>query len=80
MDLHLREQLETLAQRLHRHTGSGEERARELEGRVQGALAGADHEGLGDKLAEEAVEFESDHPDLATVLRRVADALSAGGL
>ena len=39
-----------------------------------------EHEGLGDRMSEEAVEFESDHPDLATVLRRVADALSAGGL
>lgn len=80
MDLHLREQLQGLAERLHLHSGSGEERARQLEGQVQGALDSDDHEGLGDKLTEEAVEFESDHPDLATVLRRVADALSGGGL
>jgi hypothetical protein len=80
MDLHLRAQLESLAEHLHLHKGSGEERARELEGQVHGALEADDHDGLGDRLSEEAVEFESEHPDLATVLRRVADALSAGGL
>ena len=77
---HLREQLQALAERLHLHAGDGDERAKELEGRVKGALERGDHDGLGEKLAEEAVEFESEHPDLATVLRRVADALSAGGL
>jgi hypothetical protein len=80
MDLHLRSQLESLAERLHLHKGSGEERARELEEQVHGAIETDDHDGLGDRLSEEAVEFESEHPDLATVLRRVADALSAGGL
>lgn len=80
MDLNLREQLESLAERLHLHKGAGEDRAAQLRGQVADAIERDDHDGLGDRLAEEAVEFESDHPDLATVLRRVADSLSAGGL
>ncbi|MPY94683.1 MAG: DUF4404 family protein [Acidimicrobiia bacterium] len=80
MDLHIREQLESLAERLHLYHGPGEERARELHGQVRGALDTDEHDGLSDRLAEEAVEFESEHPDLATILRRAADALSAGGI
>jgi hypothetical protein len=47
---------------------------------VQRAIEEDDHEGLGDRLTEDAVEFESDHPELADFLRRLADHLSAGGL
>ena len=39
-----------------------------------------DHEGLGDRFTEQAVEFEDDHPDLADFLRRLADHLAAGGI
>jgi hypothetical protein len=59
----LRQMLEELAERLHLHSGPGEERARELQGDVQKALEEGDHEGLGDKLTESAVEFENDHPE-----------------
>ena len=80
MDLHLREQLESLAERLHLHHGAGEDRAKELHGEVTGALEADEPDGLSDRLTEDAVEFESEHPDLATILRRTADALSAGGI
>jgi len=80
MDLHLREQLESLAERLHLHRGAGEQRAKDLHEQLRGALDADDHDGLSERLAEEAVGFESEHPDLATILRRTADALSAGGI
>jgi hypothetical protein len=79
-EMEIRQMLEELAERLHLHSGAGEERARELEGTVQKALEEDDHEGLGEKLTESAVEFENDHPDLADFLRRLSDHLAAGGL
>jgi hypothetical protein len=78
--MELRQMLEELAERLHLHSGPGEEKARELQGDVQKALDEEDHEGLGEKFTEGAVEFENDHPDLADFLRRLADHLSAGGI
>jgi hypothetical protein len=78
--MELRQMLEELAERLHLHSGSGEEKARELQSDVQKALDEEDHEGLGEKFTESAVEFESEHPDLADFLRRLADHLSAGGI
>ena len=72
--------LEDLAERLHLHTGPGEERAKELETSVQKAIEEDDHEGLGEKFTESAVEFEGDHPELADFLRRLTDVLSAGGI
>ena len=80
MDRNVRQQLESLAERLHLHQGQGDHRARDLHGQVRGVLDGDEHDGLADRLEEGAVGFESDHPDLATILRRTADALSAGGL
>ena len=76
----LRQMLEDLAERLHLHSGAGEDKARELHGEVQKALDEDDHEGLGEKLTEGAVEFESDHPELADFLRRLSDHLAAGGI
>jgi hypothetical protein len=78
--MELRQMLEELAERLHLHSGPGEDKARELHGDVTKALEHEDHEGLGEKLTEGAVEFESDHPDLADFLRRLADHLAAGGV
>lgn len=72
--------LEDLAERLHLHGSKGHERAQALHGDVRRALDEDDHEGLGERFTEEAVEFESDHPDLADFLRRLADHLSAGGI
>jgi len=72
--------LEELAEKLHLHSSEGDERAKELEGPVQKAIEEDDHEGLGDRLTESAVEFEGDHPDLADFLRRLADTLGAAGI
>ena len=81
VELHLREQLSELADRLHLHRrDTGDERAEALHARVNTALEDADHHGLGDTLTEHAVHFEADHPDLARALRRVADALGAAGI
>jgi hypothetical protein len=77
MRSHLREQLVDLAERLHLVS---EDRAVELSGQITEALDADDHEGLGDRLSEYAVEFEGEHPDLARVIRRTADALGAGGI
>jgi hypothetical protein len=78
--MELRQMLEELAERLHLHTGPGEEKARELQTTVQKAIDEDDHEGLGEKLTESAVEFQNDHPDLADFLRRLSDHLAAGGI
>jgi hypothetical protein len=80
MDLHVRESLKDLAHRLDTHRGEHEDEARELKAHVEGALDADDHKGLGDRLSEGAVKFESAHPDIASTLRRVADMLGAGGL
>lgn len=81
MELHLREQLSELAERLHLHRDeTGDEAGAELHSKVQTALDDGDHHGLGDTLTEQAVHFEADHPDLARLIRRVADAFGAAGI
>jgi hypothetical protein len=80
MDLHVREMLEELAGRLHLHHGEGEERAQKLHGEVRQALDNDEQDNLADRFTEEAVEFETAHPDLANFLRRLADSLAAGGV
>ena len=78
--MEIRPMLEELAERLHLHTGAGEERTKELHGDVQKAIEEDDHEGLGEKLTESAVEFENEHPDLADFIRRLSDSLGAAGI
>jgi hypothetical protein len=78
--MELRQMLDELAERLHLTSGPGEERAKALHADVRRAIDEDDNEGLGDRFTEEAVEFESEHPELADFLRRLADHLSAGGL
>ncbi|HEV8297069.1 MAG TPA: DUF4404 family protein [Acidimicrobiales bacterium] len=80
MDLKLRQMLDELAERLHLHRGPGEERAQKLRGEVQKAIETDDHQGLSERFTQEAVEFESDHPELADFLRRIADAFGAAGI
>jgi uncharacterized alpha-E superfamily protein len=79
MDLNIRRQLEELAERL-RHHSPASPRTEELKGEVSNALEQDRHDGLVDRLEETAVEFEAEHPDLASALLRVADALSAAGI
>ena len=80
MDLHLRTQLEELAERLHLHRGSAQDKAQLLGNDVKTALDNGEHDGLNDRLAEGAIDFESDHPQLAATIRRAVDALSALGI
>jgi hypothetical protein len=75
--MELRSQLEDLARRLHL---VDDDKARALGADVQRSLEDDDHHELGDRLAESAVHFETAHPDLAAVVRRVADALAASGM
>lgn len=77
----LRALLADLAEKLHLHRGAHEERARALGAEVDSALASDEppHH-LADRLEEDAVAFETDHPELSETIRHVIDALSAGGL
>jgi hypothetical protein len=56
-----------------------EELAR-LSGELERRLSEADDEGVVDDLREEVTKWEVSHPDLASVINRAADALSALGL
>lgn len=78
MEHSLREQLSELAKRLH--LVADDERADALRTDVEGALDSDDHEGLSDRLEEGAVDFEGDHPDLASALRQVVEALGRSGI
>jgi hypothetical protein len=78
--MELRQMLDELTERLHLHSGPGEERAKALQQEVQKAIDEDDHKGLGDRFTEEAVEFESEHPELSDYLRRLAGYLHAAGL
>jgi hypothetical protein len=80
MDLHLRQLLDELLERLHVTHDEDDVRAQELQGQVRKALDEDDHQGLVDRFTEDAVEFESDHPDLADFLRRLADTFGAAGI
>jgi len=73
----LRAQLEELAHRLHHTEGDA---AKELGEHVQRSIDADDHEGLGERLNESAVHFETEHPELSALLLRVADFLAAAGL
>jgi hypothetical protein len=82
--MELRSLLQDLADKLHLPGGddttANTDRAEALRGEVDKAIETDDHEGLSDRLEEDAVAFESDHPSLAQTIRSVIDALSAGGL
>ena len=56
-----------------------EELAR-LSREVERRLSDEDEEGVVDDLREEVTKFEVSHPNLASIINRTADALSAMGL
>ena len=56
-----------------------EELAR-LSSEVERRLSEEDDEGVVDDLREEVTKFEVSHPQLASIINRTADALSAMGL
>jgi hypothetical protein len=60
-------------------TGNREELAR-LADEVDRRLSEEDHEGFVDELRDARTRFEVEHPNLAGIIGRVADALSALGL
>ncbi|MEZ5233011.1 MAG: DUF4404 family protein [Acidimicrobiia bacterium] len=75
--MELRAQLEEVARRLHL---IDDDRARALHADVQRRIDGDEHDDLGERMTESAVHFETAHPDLADLLRRIADALAASGM
>jgi len=51
-----------------------------LAGEVERRLNEEDDDGVVDDLREEVTKFEVSHPNLASIINRTADALSALGL
>lgn len=80
MEEQQRNELEGLAARLGAHEGERADVAKSLGGDVRAAIDADDHEGLGERLAEEAVHFEAAHPELADILRRAASLLGGAGM
>ena len=72
---HLRDAIDAAAD----GTDNKEELAR-LAGEVERRLSEDDPEGVVEELREEVTRFEASHPNLAAVIGRAADALSAIGL
>ncbi len=56
------------------------ERTARLADDLRVALDDDEPEGLIERLEEHAVDFENDHPDLAYLIRRTADVISASGM
>lgn len=75
-------ELDRIADRIDAHEGEGAERVAGLGERLRaaGEAEPQEHESLRDRLLEEAIEFESDHPALAAVLERAAALLGGAGL
>jgi hypothetical protein len=79
----LKRQLRELQSELGRApVREGETRAllRELSGDIDRVLAGGERGGLVDGLRRAALQFESEHPDLAVLTTRVIDALVKLGI
>ncbi len=75
-----RAHLEELADQLESHDTAEVPRAQELKAEVRTAIESGDHESLKDRLMEDAIAFENDHPDLSAVIVRAAQLLGAAGL
>ena len=75
-----REHLEQVAAHLEAHEGERTDAAQALHAEVRKAIDEEEHEGLVERLTAEAIEFETEHPDLAEVLRRAASLLGGAGL
>ena len=72
---HLKSEIEKAEQ----GQGNKEELAR-LAAEVERRLGEDDDDGIVDELTEEATKFEAEHPRVADIIRRTADALSSIGL
>jgi hypothetical protein len=75
-----REHLEALVDHIDTHAPGDDPRAQELRAQVRQAIETGEHESVRDRLMEDAIGFEADHPDLAAVIRRAAQLLGAAGL
>ena len=83
------EDLRALLEQLHKrlgHAKSVDERSRNLlatvSADIEGALVRSEaaDEGHGPVLEELAAKFETDHPQLANVLRQIVDTLGKAGI
>ena len=72
---HLREAIEAA------EAGAGnKEELAQLSRELERRLNDDDDDGVVDDLREEVTKFEVSHPELASIINRTADALSAMGL
>ena len=79
MDPTLRQQLEHMAEELHPHR----EALPTIESAhtdVQDALDTESTEGLGERLDRHAVELETSHPSISTLIRTLVSELSSMGI
>ena len=79
MESNIRRRLEDAAAELHPHRDS----ATGVDGAhadVRSALDSESAEGLGERLDRHAVELETSHPSLSTLIRTLVSDLSAMGI
>jgi len=72
--------LEELATQLDAHAGEDADRAQKLGAEVRSQMADGAPHGLRERLTEEAIAFENNHPDLSAVLLRAAELLGGAGI
>ncbi len=75
-----RRHLEALADQLDAHQGDDSDRAEKLSAEVRSKIDEGAHHGLSERLTEEAIAFENNHPELSAVIRRAAELLGGAGI
>ena len=84
MDDEQRAHLQDLIDELDAHEGprdaADEQRIQALKAELEEAMESGEHESLRDRLMEDAVGFENDHPALSAIIIRAAELLGAAGL
>lgn len=87
MDSELRAAIDKLQDAIARSEADGvisDDERTELRSLAEQLTAALDapeaHEGLGEQVEEAAIRFESNHPNLAAVIRSAVDTLSGYGI
>lgn len=60
--------------------GESKDLLKQLDADIQKVLSGEEDDGLSNRLEQQAVEFEGQHPQLSAILRDIMDALSKMGI
>ena len=79
MDPTLRQQLEQVAEELHPHR-EAQPTIESAHSDVRDALDNESTEGLGERMDRHAVELETSHPSISTLLRTLVSELSSMGI